>query len=142
MKFLCVFIAMNYLFAAQCKNEELQNLQNFNMTVINAEKDSLLQNFENLSYDKNIEKYYKKLGYSLVKETTFLMGDYSDGLISEFRIELLNIFSEKEIQEKDILIKEVTWQIDKNNNLTIWYKRENKKWKPLKFFIYNKDTNF
>ncbi|WP_157668387.1 hypothetical protein [Capnocytophaga endodontalis] len=142
MKFLCVFIAMNYLFAAQCKNEELQNLQNFNMTVINAEKDSLLQNFENLSYDKNIEKYYKKLGYSLVKETTFLMGDYSDGSISEFRIELLNIFSEKEIQEKDILIKEVTWQIDKNNNLTIWYKRENKKWKPLKFFIYNKDTNF
>ncbi|ASF43490.1 hypothetical protein CBG49_10625 [Capnocytophaga endodontalis] len=133
---------MNYLFAAQCKNEELQNLQNFNMTVINAEKDSLLQNFENLSYDKNIEKYYKKLGYSLVKETTFLMGDYSDGSISEFRIELLNIFSEKEIQEKDILIKEVTWQIDKNNNLTIWYKRENKKWKPLKFFIYNKDTNF
>ncbi len=141
MKFLCVFIAMN-LFAAQCKNEESQKLQHFNMTVINAEKDSLLQNFENLSYDKNIEKYYKKLGYSLVKETTFLMGDYSDGSISEFRIELLNIFSEKEIQEKDILIKEVTWQIDKNNNLTIWYKRENKKWKPLKFFIYNKDTNF
>ena len=141
MKFLCVFIAMN-LFAAQCKNEESQKLQHFNMTVINAEKDSLLQNFEKLSYDKNIEKHYKKLGYSLVIETTFLMGDYSDGLISEFRIELLNIFSEKEIQEKDILIKEVTWQIDKNNNLTIWYKRENKKWKPLKFFIYNKDTNF
>lgn len=51
MKFLCVFIAMN-LFAAQCKNEESQKLQHFNMTVINAEKDSLLQNFEKLSYDK------------------------------------------------------------------------------------------
>ncbi|GJM54213.1 hypothetical protein RCZ16_25290 [Capnocytophaga catalasegens] len=131
-----------HLLPTQCKNVESQNLQHFNITEPNVENDSLLQNFEKLSYDKNIEKHYKKLGYLLVKETTFLMGDYSDGLISEFRIELLNIFSEKGIQEKDILIKEVTWQIDKNNNLTIWYKRENKKWKPLKNFIYNKDTNF
>lgn len=141
MKFLYIFIVM-HLLATQCKNVESQNLQHFNITEPNVENDSLLQNFEKLSYDKNIEKHYKKLGYLLVKETTFLMGDYSDGLISEFRIELLNIFSEKGIQEKDILIKEVTWQIDKNNNLTIWYKRENKKWKPLKNFIYNKDTNF
>lgn len=111
-----------------------------NKTIL---KDSLwYTTFKDISYEDIVQKYFDKPNYRPIKETTFIMGVGTDGYINEFRVGLLNIFSEKEIQERDIVIKEVTWEINENDYLTIWYKRENKKWIPIDHIIYDKHTRF
>ena len=89
------------------------------------------------------DKFQEESGYCPKSEVTFIMGDLYDGIISEFRVELYNCFSEKETKEHDILIKEVTWDIDYlDKKLTIWYHREQKHWVPIQHLLYSKDTNF
>ena len=60
---------------------------------------------KNLSMDDALKKFpsYKK--------ETYILGT-NEGLITEFRIGLLNIFKPDEIQQGNIKITEITWQIN------------------------------
>ncbi|AVM49698.1 hypothetical protein [Capnocytophaga sp. oral taxon 878] len=105
------------------------------------------KDFLKLNYEDFVSYYEDKLqedsGYCPKNEITFIMNDAYDGFINEFRVELYNCFTEKETKERDILIKEVTWDIDHlDKKLTIWYHREQKHWVPIQHLLYSKDTNF
>ncbi|GJH40863.1 hypothetical protein RCZ04_14130 [Capnocytophaga sp. HP1101] len=94
-----------------------------------------------LNYEDFLNRYKDK--YPPKSEVTFIMNDLQDGIISEFRVGLYNCFSEKEAKERDILIKEVTWDISSDDKyLTIWYRREGKHWVPIDHLLYSKDTRF
>ncbi|WP_459211628.1 hypothetical protein [Aquimarina rhabdastrellae] len=61
--------------------------------------------------------------------------------ISEFRIELLNYFTQEE-QSKSILIKEVTWNYSQNENITAWYQKKNTSWVFIHKLIWDKTSEF
>ena len=63
-------------------------------------------------------------------------------MISEFRIGLRNTYTEKEIENRDILIREVTWSSNKDENLTIWYEKKQHQWVLVDHFIWHKDALF
>lgn len=63
-------------------------------------------------------------------------------MISEFRIGLRNTFTEKEIENRDILIREVTWSSNKDENLTIWYEKKQHQWVLVDHLIWHKNALF
>ena len=93
---------------------------------------------KHLTYDKlmdSLSKENKELPYS---QETFILGE-DNGLISEFRVELLAFYPIEKIKNKNILIKEVTWETSPTHNLTIWYEKKNNEWYPIHYIIWNKE---
>ena len=93
---------------------------------------------KHFTYDKlmdSLSKENKELPYS---QETFILGE-DNGLISEFRVELLAFYPIEKIKNKNILIKEVTWETSPTHNLTIWYEKKNKVWYPIHYIIWNKE---
>ena len=90
---------------------------------------------KNLSRDDTLKKFpsYKK--------ETYILGT-NEGLITEFRIGLLNIFKPEEIQQGNIKITEITWQINAKENLTVWYHLQKEQWLPIDHYIWDKDLLF
>ena len=90
---------------------------------------------KNLSMDDALKKFpsYKK--------ETYILGT-NEGLITEFRIGLLNIFKPDEIQQGNIKITEITWQINTKENLTVWYHLQKEQWLPIDHYIWDKDLLF
>lgn len=90
---------------------------------------------KNLSMDDALKKFpsYKK--------ETYILGT-NEGLITEFRIGLLNIFKPDEIKQGKIKIKEITWQINAKENLTVWYHLQKEQWLPIDHYIWDKDLLF
>lgn len=76
--------------------------------------------------------------YSILGEENYLLNEI---YISEFRIELLNHFSKKELK-LPILIKEITFEITNENNLTIWYKFDKNRWIYIISAEWSKDSEF
>lgn len=79
--------------------------------------------------------------YPPLIDSTFILGK-GDGVISEFRIGLRNTFTEKEIENRDILIREVTWSSNKDENLTIWYEKKQHQWVLVDHLIWHKNALF
>ena len=75
------------------------------------------------------------------KKETYILGT-NEGLITEFRIGLLNIFKPDEIQQGNIKITEITWQINTKENLTVWYHLQKEQWLPIDHYIWDKDLLF
>ena len=90
---------------------------------------------KNLSRDDTLKKFpsYKK--------ETYILGT-NEGLITEFRIGLLNIFKPYEIKQGKIKITEITWQINAKENLTVWYHLQKEQWLPIDHYIWDKDLLF
>ena len=90
---------------------------------------------KNLSMDDALKKFpsYKK--------ETYILGT-NEGLITEFRIGLLNIFKPDEIKQGKIKITEITWQINAKENLTVWYHLQKEQWLPIDHYIWDKDLLF
>ena len=90
---------------------------------------------KNLSLDDALEKFpsYKK--------ETYILGT-TQGLLTEFRIGLLNIFKQDEIKQGEIKITEITWQINAVENLTVWYHLQKEQWLPIDNYIWHKDSLF
>jgi len=65
-----------------------------------------------------------------------------DKALPEFRIELYNFYTEKEYLNESIQIEELTWEKDKENNITVWYAQLNNKWMPKHYLIWNKESEF
>lgn len=79
--------------------------------------------------------------YPPLTDSTFILGK-GDGVISEFRISLRNTFTEKEIENRDIIIREVTWSCNQDENLTIWYEKKQDQWVLVDHVIWYKDALF
>lgn len=79
--------------------------------------------------------------YPPLTDSTFILGK-GDGVISEFRIGLRNTFTEKEIENRDIIIREVTWSSNKDENLTIWYEKKQHQWVLVDHLIWHKNALF
>ena len=108
--------------------------------IVKKEKQAYIEydKIKHLTYDKlmdSLSKENKELPYS---QETFILGE-DNGLISEFRVELLAFYPIEKIKNKNILIKEVTWETSPTHNLTIWYEKKNKEWYPIHYIIWNKE---
>ena len=75
----------------------------------------------------------------ILKEEEILLG--RDPL-HEFRGNLSVIFTPEEIRSKTIKIKEVTWEKDSVNNITVWYQDKQEKWIPIDVFQWVKGSEF
>ena len=58
-----------------------------------------------------------------------------------FRIGLKNAFSADKF-DKPIPVKEVTWEFDKKDFITVWYTQKNDLWKPIDIYQYSKTAQF
>jgi hypothetical protein len=61
--------------------------------------------------------------------------------ISEFRIELLNIYNEEDLQ-KSLNIIEVTWSYNFFENVTIWFQQDSLAWRKVDDTIWSKGAEF
>lgn len=61
--------------------------------------------------------------------------------ISEFRIELLNIYEEQDFL-KSINMIEVTWSHGFFKNRTVWFQQDSVDWKRLDEAVWNKGAEF
>jgi len=140
--------ALSIFLLVNCENIKSEKKQNFK---IDNKKEIFNQNIyikydkiKNLTYDDFIDQFAvpgTPSKYFPYNREVFIIGDY-DGMISEFRIELLKYHSEEEIKNNDILIKEVSWEASPNQNLTVWYERKNKQWIPIHHLIWDKGAEF
>ena len=64
-----------------------------------------------------------------------------DEPLSEFRIELQNHFSESQLVS-GIIFEELTWALDNNNNLTVWYEANKQNPIPIHYLIWNSGQEF
>ena len=102
---------------------------------------SLMEKNINFSQIQQISVNTLVSKYPPLTDSTFILGK-GDGVISEFRIRLRNTFTEKEIENRDILIREVTWSSNKDENLTIWYEKKQDQWVLVDHLIWHKDALF
>ncbi|QCD62541.1 hypothetical protein B9C57_08330 [Tenacibaculum maritimum] len=93
-------------------------------------QDSLVFNdLKVLNKIKAVEKYGKPFKYD-----SFILNDGP----SEFRIELLNIYSKEEVLSNTIKIEELTWEKDSLNFITVWYDEMT----PKDIYVWDKRTEF
>jgi hypothetical protein len=63
--------------------------------------------------------------------------------VGEFRIELLNHFSEDELAQKPRpLIKEVTWHVEGEKDITLWYRKSGNQWEYVHQLEYHPTDEF
>ena len=74
-----------------------------------------------------------------IKQEKMLLDDMS---VSEFWGDIYYKYSESERQSKTIYIKEITWEKDTENYITIWYEIKKKILEPKVFFIWDKGLEF
>lgn len=143
MKFFIYTLSIFLFFQCTKKAEHHKDTKK----IVQSNKDTAYIEYEkikNLSYDivmdslSKIPLPNKKMPYS---EETFILGG-DNGVISEFRIGLLDIHTIEEIKQKDIFIKEVHWEISPTHNFTIWYERKNGEWEPINNMIWDKISEF
>lgn len=73
-----------------------------------------------------------------VSSDTFLLNSG----VTEFSIELYNIFRPEYLKTHKVYIDESTWNIDSVNNFTVWYKVENDKLLPVDTCLWSIDLEF
>jgi len=92
-----------------------------------------------LNLEQAILLYGKTIRGYLGKDEEFVL----DRKLTEFRIELYNFFSKKQVNNKNIIIKELTWSIDSINNLTVWYEKiDSITYLPKHYLIWDKELEF
>ncbi|MCF6298240.1 MAG: hypothetical protein L3J08_09715 [Flavobacteriaceae bacterium] len=79
----------------------------------------------------------KKFGNPLKQEKILL-----EDLYGEFRGNIYYKYSEHERQSKSIYIKEITWEKDDKNYITIWYEIKGKELIPKAYLIWDKQSEF
>jgi hypothetical protein len=73
------------------------------------------------------------------EETEFEMTN----AVGEFRIELLNHFSEEELaRQPRPLIKEVTWNVEREKDITVWYRKRGDQWEFVHQLEYQPTDEF
>lgn len=107
------------------------------VVVKHNEKDSISipfkkEEIEKLSYQQALVKYQTP-----INKEEFILGQN----LTEFRIELYNHFTEKQIKSNKIRILEITWNYDSEKNITSWYVMKDGN-KPIDVALWEKDALF
>ncbi len=84
------------------------------------------------SYNK-IQKIYPKISNKI----SFTLSSN----LSEFRIELRNFYTKKQIASNNRLIYELTWNFSDQKNITAWYDATNLA-KPVHYKVWDKNAEF
>ncbi len=87
--------------------------------------------------EQTLEQINQSFGAPIAQEI-FIM----DGSLPEFRGNLEHYISKEEYTKDSISIKEVTWRINKDDNVTIWYQQRENNWKAVDVFNWNKNAEF
>jgi hypothetical protein len=131
---LCIFLLVNINCQEHKQSTAASTLE------LSKEKKTNIQQMKYINPEEvknwSLEQIREK--YKPIEEEDFLL---NDAVISEFRIGLYNFFDEKERKEP-ILIKEITWETDKDTNYTIWYKKDSNQWIFIDSFIWDKRLVF
>lgn len=127
------------LLSACNKTKSLE--ESYKTDTLNVNTEFITEKNINLNQIQQIPVNTLVSKYPPLTDSTFILGK-GDGVISEFRIGLRNTFTEKEIENRDILIREVTWSSNKDENLTIWYEKKQHQWVLVDHLIWHKDALF
>ena len=131
MRIKIILVAFYFISCSTNNSENKSNL-NTNPTPIAFSVPD-----ENNALHYNLNQALVKFGPPIEREAFNL--DHL--LISEFRIELHNIYTEEDFQN-GLLIEELTWRKDSLNNITIWYEKVEKEYLPKQYAIWNKWMEF
>lgn len=135
------FVAMLLVILLSACNKTKSLEESYKTDTLNVNTEFITEKNMNLNHIQQIPVNTLVLKYSPLTDSTFILGK-GDGLISEFRINLRNTFTEKEIENRDIIIREVTWSSNKDENLTIWYEKKQHQWILVDHLIWHKDALF
>lgn len=135
------FVAMLLVLLLSACNKTKSLEESYKTDTLNVNTEFITEKNINLNQIQQIPVNTLVSKYPPLTDSTFILGK-GDGVISEFRIGLRNTFTEKEIENRDILIREVTWSSNKDENLTIWYEKKQDQWVLVDHFIWHKDALF
>ena len=135
------FVAMLLVILLSACNKTKSLEESYKTDTLNINTEFITEKNINLNQIQQIPVNTLVSKYPPLTDSTFILGK-GDGVISEFRIGLRNTFTEKEIENRDILIREVTWSSNKDENLTIWYEKKQDQWVLVDHFIWHKDALF
>lgn len=135
------FVAMLLVLLLSACNKTKSLEESYKTDTLNINTEFITEKNINLNQIQQIPVNTLVSKYPPLTDSTFILGK-GDGVISEFRIGLRNTFTEKEIENRDILIREVTWSSNKDENLTIWYEKKQDQWVLVDHFIWHKDALF
>ena len=135
------FVAMLLVILLSACNKTKSLEESYKTDTLNVNTEFITEKNINLNHIQQISVNTLVLKYPPLTDSTFILGK-GDGVISEFRIGLRNTFTEKEIENRDILIREVTWSSNKDENLTIWYEKKQHQWVLVDHVIWHKDALF
>ncbi|ORF35864.1 hypothetical protein [Snodgrassella alvi] len=135
------FVAMLLVILLSACNKTKSLEESYKTNTLNVNTEFITEKNINLNQIQQIPVNTLVSKYPPLTDSTFILGK-GDGVISEFRIGLRNTFTEKEIENRDILIREVTWSSNKDENLTIWYEKKQDQWVLVDHFIWHKDALF
>lgn len=135
------FVAMLLAILLSACNKTKSLEESYKTDTLNVNTEFITEKNINLNQIQQIPVNTLVSKYPPLTDSTFILGK-GDGVISEFRIGLRNTFTEKEIENRDILIREVTWSSNKDENLTIWYEKKQDQWVLVDHFIWHKDALF
>lgn len=135
------FVAMLLVILLSACNKTKSLEASYKTDTLNVNTEFITEKNINLNQIQQIPVNTLVSKYPPLTDSTFILGK-GDGVISEFRIGLRNTFTEKEIENRDILIREVTWSSNKDENLTIWYEKKQHQWVLVDHLIWHKDALF
>lgn len=135
------FVAMLLVILLSACNKTKSLEESYKTDTLNVNTEFITEKNINLNQIQQIPVNTLVSKYPPLTDSTFILGK-GDGVISEFRIGLRNTFTEKEIENRDIIIREVTWSSNKDENLTIWYEKKQDQWVLVDHFIWHKDALF
>jgi len=109
--------------------EQTQNTQSSSTM-----KDSITpENLKKLSLADAIKKYGTP-----EDQDSFVI----DAHLPEFRIELYNYYKEQDYKGKNVKMKEATWPLNENKNVTAWYPDKGADTVPVHVLVWEKDAEF
>lgn len=135
------FVAMLLVILLSACNKTKSLEESYKTDTLNVNTEFITKKNINLNQIQQIPVNTLVSKYPPLTDSTFILGK-GDGVISEFRIGLRNTFTEKEIENRDILIREVTWSYNQDENLTIWYEKKQDQWVLVDHVIWYKDALF
>lgn len=135
------FVAMLLVILLSACNKTKSLEESYKTDTLNINTEFITEKNININQIQQIPVNTLVSKYPPLTDSTFILGK-GDGVISEFRISLRNTFTEKEIENRDIIIREVTWSCNQDENLTIWYEKKQDQWVLVDHVIWYKDALF
>lgn len=148
MKTKIPILILSTLFLLQCKDQKADKIlisKNEKSKIINRNRFITQEEIRGKNFDDFIDSLYSKNGviqkHLPIESETFIMGD-NDSWLAGIRQGLMEIHTFEEIEKKDIVIKEATWEISDTHFLTVWYERKNRQWIPIQDYVWDKGSDF